>query len=288
MSRWESLVCELAAHKIVIDDAGSFTLHAREGSKQFSSAKEIATFLKNHASSNSEFLLKLWQEVSRHQELFGEYPVNDGTRRLFVSAMKHLVRLSSESKILNHHQIHNRLSQVLETDANNYTEDDMNRFIGYRLAIDWVSYIVAYDLYRASLCMATLNKEKETNDSPKTAGVLSQDLSFTEMQPWKDYELHDPRRGGEMSEKSLTQDPTNEENQRSMSRFNDNSATLVGRAYSELVGEMDPLLPSPWLKTEDSKGPANMLSEDQRDKGWQWGAEGEVGVGSMRASLPGR
>jgi hypothetical protein len=298
MNLWDKLVNELAAHQITVQQDGNVVLHTSYASSKsgtFAPA-DLSRHLLSKAKENSTFLMSLWTGLIKLGPDHISHPGNEGTRRLFVSAIQHLVRLSGTSRILAKAGVHLILCRNLLEDVAKFSQDIMNKVIDYRLAIDWVSHLVSYDMHRAELVEALkLRPHIETTSSSTVMSKLAfspftRDFSYTSAEPWTTYKdsLIDSR---PTAENSLTQDKTLLQQQREYTRFNDPHAPLVGKTFvGQTVGQ-DGLLPSPDLPTEDpDTSPGGQLANNINGRPELWSdlSNGAASPGSMRIRTPGR
>jgi hypothetical protein len=194
MNLWGKIVSELAAHRVGVRPDGAVTLQplspTSEDATYFASAKEAAAHVRGKSEENAEFLLSLWKQVAAAlPTTIEKYPSNDGTRRMFISALKHLCVLAGTSKMLGHLGVTHSLHASLLEDSSGFSQDVMSRVVDFRLAIDWVAHLVEFDRYRAELLDALAMGKGVLNDpSVKIAsyGSNGRDFSIPESfgTPW--------------------------------------------------------------------------------------------------------
>ena len=178
---------ELAAHSVRVNPDGGVVIYSGEGQQQFK-VSEAIEHIRSKAAENGQYLLKLWHEASDLTLDQGHFPSNDLTRRMFISAVKHLCKQSMQSEALKAEGIYDHFREACRNDATVYSHSTMSQLVDFRLAIDWISHLVAYDTYRAELLEAY--DHFRTAQTVKTAaGGTSRSYDFPEDKPmpWWQY-----------------------------------------------------------------------------------------------------
>lgn len=163
---------ELAAHSIKVAEDGA-TIFGINGPKQLP-IRDAVKYLKTHAVENAMYLMKLWNEASTVCTPKGHYPSDEITQKLFVAAVKHLLKQAANCRPLKENGCYHKLFKLAQSDISEVSHHMMSKFVEYRLAIDWVTHLVEYDDYRAEL----LETYASVNESPavKTALYFGRDF----------------------------------------------------------------------------------------------------------------
>ena len=282
MDSWDKLVKELSAHKIKVDQSGQVSISRSGQAAHFSSVSEAIQHIQTKAKENASFLAKLWTEVANlgHKVVAG--PSNESTQRLFVAALKFLVKQSHEIPSLK--KAYAYMRQMLMLDITMFSEQMMSKVVDYRLAIDWVTHLVAYDSYRAQLLHAfSMGQQGQGVKTAQGFGsVPGGNYAYTEATPWELYELPTERKIGE--------DPTPFDNEREFrfrsgvkgdSGMEDYDTPTLGKHFK---AQQDSLLPQ--LPTEDTTHQNEYENFSGQPIAWdQMGTDGLPY--NQRAAIPG-
>ena len=183
MENLDLLKSELAMYGIKV--AGEHSLIYR-GNKEVSlPIPEMLKHLKKEVSKNKKLFYSLWNEMNEvfQQFKFGATASNESTQRMFITAIKHLHKLSSE--IITVSKYSRILRIALNQDIGVFSESFMSGVVDFSVAINWVDNMVRSDVYRISLLNYYSKRHGIT-----TAAYADEDTDINGVQgPWSNFDL---------------------------------------------------------------------------------------------------
>lgn len=146
----QSLIIELAAHGIAIDENGQCSFY-RNGEHKFCGVEEYLNYLKGAIKKNKQMLVEMWTEVTDliSARSYVDIGGSDVTQRMFISAVKHFYIMSLRFHALT--KSYPVMRNTLDCDSAMFSENFMSKVIDYRVCIDWLHHLIREDKYRMSL-----------------------------------------------------------------------------------------------------------------------------------------
>jgi hypothetical protein len=205
------LVQELAVHSIRVHSDGSVVILDPNDSSVKQPPLAIAqaiSKLRANASDNAQYALKVWANIAEACHATGAFPSNDITRRMFISAVKHLLKQSQQSVALKENGTFHALVSASRQDITVFSEEVQNKVIESRLVIDWVSHLVAYDQYRVEL-LEVYFAMRSHQQTKLAFGPFQRDLDIPEEKaiPWSLWKDHLLKTRGEQTPSNEEKDP---------------------------------------------------------------------------------
>jgi len=103
---------------------------------------------------NKKLLLSLWKGVAEEIAKTNTGDSCSITRRIFIPAIKSLYGQSLRFSELRDNGVADALKTAIGSDSDNFSGSIMSRVVDFRLAIDWLDYLIRRELY----CCCLLNK----------------------------------------------------------------------------------------------------------------------------------
>lgn len=149
---------ELAAHGILLKD----NMVTIGNSAPVTKTIAIKSY-KKRAKELYSIIEKTWSDVSSVLEYRDcrKTDQSDGVILLFIPALQGLKRiLPLYPALANYNKIKMHVDGALLSDTNTFSQNVMSKVIDYKLAIEWLSHLLAKNLYIKALLLACDNKNK--------------------------------------------------------------------------------------------------------------------------------
>jgi len=159
---YDDIKKELLIHKIALKGNGIVSFEGKS-----LPVSHCAGLFKAKAKASYEVVEKLWDEVCSLLSEETEAKTNppEGIDSVFVHALQGLYRmLYLYPGLLRFDEIQRQVGQALCRDINSFSYRVMSKIIEYKLGIEWVSHLIAKNLYiRALLLVVQFPERKEVS-----------------------------------------------------------------------------------------------------------------------------
>lgn len=152
----DDILKELNAHNITVQNGTVIIGDNNMGVNQ------SIKYYKDKSQKTYEILIDIWNEVKDLllNRSCRETVPSSGIDSIFIFAMQDLKRfLYLYPSLNNFNDILSCLQNALDADINTFSHECMSKIIEYKLAIEWLSHLVAKNLYIKSLLIAYKHAE---------------------------------------------------------------------------------------------------------------------------------